>query len=186
VHLGITGPDAAGVVLAAVGLYLTFLVLIRVAGPGPLAGASVADVGVALCLGAVVGRALLGDRPTLAGGAIALATLFAVHTVARRAVSRLPWLRRAGAAPVLLVVDGAVLPDDLRAARLTESDLRSKLRTAGVGSYADVAAAVLEPTGGLSVIRAGTAIDDRMLRGVRGADRLSRSRPTTADDGGGG
>jgi uncharacterized membrane protein YcaP (DUF421 family) len=69
--------------------------------------------------------------------------------------------------PILIMRDGQLLPDALRRAKLSEDDLRTALRRASIGSYADVGAAVVERTGTISVLRQGEATAD-VLTGVDG------------------
>jgi uncharacterized membrane protein YcaP (DUF421 family) len=176
--LGVTWSQAAAVVLSAVGIYLAFLVLIKVAGQRALASMSSFDFAAAVAFGAVVGRVVLGDTPTLEAGVIGLVTLFclqAAFSVARRS-------RRVDAAlsnlPLLLMADGRVLRDNLHSARMVESELKAKLRLAGVRSYEDVACAILERTGAVSVLRRGEAISLDLLGDVRGREALA---PATTD-----
>jgi uncharacterized membrane protein YcaP (DUF421 family) len=66
-----------------------------------------------------------------------------------------------------------VLHDQLKAAQITEDDLRAKLREAGVLSYQDVQAVVLETTGEFSVLSGPEAPDAALLSNVLGAERLT-------------
>jgi uncharacterized membrane protein YcaP (DUF421 family) len=159
--------EAAAVVLSATGMYAGLLVLVRLAGRRLVAALSTYDLAAGIGLGAIVGRTILGYTPSLPAGAIGFATLFVLHT-ATRALARNPAVDGLlGSAPVLVIREGAVLPDALRRARLSEEDLRAALRRAGIGSYADVGAAVLERTGTVSVLRRGQATAD-VLAGVDG------------------
>ncbi|MBA2414492.1 MAG: DUF421 domain-containing protein [Geodermatophilaceae bacterium] len=76
--------------------------------------------------------------------------------------------------PRLLMRDGKVLDEGLRAVGLTEIDLHSALRAANVHRYHDVDAIVLEKTGSLTVLHHAqptAGVEDRLLTGVSGADR---------------
>jgi uncharacterized membrane protein YcaP (DUF421 family) len=77
-RLGVDGPGVLAVVLSAVGIYLAFLLMVRLLGQRVLSRLSTFDAVVAVMLGAVAGRAVLGDTPTLAAGVLALGTLFAL------------------------------------------------------------------------------------------------------------
>ena len=159
--------EAAAVVLSAAGMYAGLLVLVRLAGRRIVAALTTYDLAAGIGLGAIVGRTILGYTPSLPAGAIGFATLFVLHT-ATRALTRNPAVDGLlGGAPVLVMREGAVLPDALRRAQLSEDDLRAALRRAGIGSYADVGAAVVERTGTVSVLRRGQATGD-VLAGVEG------------------
>src|SRR5436305_1558716 len=87
VRLGLQWADAASVVVSAVGVYLGFLILIRLIGQRALASMSSFDVAAVIALGAVMGRAVLGYTPTLLGGLLGMVTLFALQagfSLARR------------------------------------------------------------------------------------------------------
>ena len=55
--------------------------------------------------------------------------------------------------PIILIRDGKVLTDNLRRELMTESQLRSQLRKNGVQDPAEVAEAILEASGQVSVIK---------------------------------
>ena len=70
-QLGTTWTVAAGVVIATVGVYFTFIALVRAVGQRSLASMSSFDFGCAVALGAVMGRTVLLTTPTLVSGMIA-------------------------------------------------------------------------------------------------------------------
>lgn len=55
---------------------------------------------------------------------------------------------------------------------MAEGELWSRLRTSGVHHPDEVALAIVEPSGALTVLRSGRAVDPRILSGVDGADAL--------------
>lgn len=170
--LGLTFSQAGTVVVSTVGIYLTLILLLRIFGQRALANMSSFDFAAAIALGAVTGRVILGYTPTLLAGVIGLATLFVLQVVFSLA-RRSPRIDAAlSNLPVLLMADGRVLPDGLRRAHIVEDELRAKLRTAGICSYDDVAYAILERTGGVSVLRRGENISPELLQDVRGRETL--------------
>ena len=92
-RLGIDPLGVVAVVLASVGVYVVFLLLVRVFGQRPLARLSTADVVVAL--GSITDRVVLGTSVTVAAGAIGLMTLFLLP----RAVAPLAEVEGAEAVP---------------------------------------------------------------------------------------
>ncbi len=70
------------------------------------------------------------------------------------------------------MANGALLPDNLRKAKIVEDELRQKLRLAGIRRYDDVAAVILERTGAISVLRRSEKISPEMLDDVRGRELL--------------
>ncbi len=172
-RLGVTWDQAGLVVLATVGIYVTFLVLLRLAGPRALANMSSFDLAAAIALGAVVGRVVLEDTPTLLAGVIGLCMLFALQAFFGL-LRRSP---RADAAltnpPLLLMANGELLADNLRKAHLVENELKAKLRLAGIRRYEDVACVILERTGAISVLPRGETISAELVADVRGHEILS-------------
>ncbi len=157
--LGATWGQVATVVVTVVGMYATFMVLVRVVGQRALAGMSGFDIGCIVALGSVLGRTVLLDTPTLMIGVVALATLFGVQAVLGalgrfRSVDRL--LNRE---PVLLVRDGVLLTDAMRRAHVSVDEVRQRLRLAGVRSLTEVGRCTLERNGAVSVLRAGAPVD---------------------------
>lgn len=171
-RLGITWTDAATVVVSTIGIYLGFLVLIKLVGQRAVASMSSFDFAAAIALGAVMGRTVAGYTPTLAAGLLGMATLFALQLVfgLLRRSRRLD--RALSTLPLLLMADGAVLHHNLRRAQIAEDELREKLRLAGIHRYADVAAVILERAGGISVLRQGERLAPQMLEDVRGAEAV--------------
>jgi hypothetical protein len=72
--LGLSWTDAVAVVLSAIGVYLAFLVLIRIVRQRALAAMSSFDFAATIALGAIMGRAVLGYTPTLGAGVLGMAT----------------------------------------------------------------------------------------------------------------
>lgn len=159
--------EATAVVLSAVGMYGALLVLVRLAGRRILTALSSYDLAAGIGLGAILGRTILGYTPSLPAGLIGFTTLFVLHATTRTLARSRVVDRLLGSAPVLVMSEGAVVPGALRRAQITEDDLRLALRRAGIGSYADVGAAVVERTGTVSVLRRGQAFGD-VLVGVEG------------------
>lgn len=166
--IGLSGSEAAAVAVSACGVYAGFLVLVRLAGQRILAASSIFDVAAAVGLGAIMGRAILGYTPTMLAALIGWATIAVLHTAFTLA-RRSPGVERLVSPPaVLLVADGKVLHENLRRVRMREADLHQKLRLAGVRRFDEVAAAVLERTGVVSVLRKGEPISPELLADVEG------------------
>jgi uncharacterized membrane protein YcaP (DUF421 family) len=140
-------------VIATVGIVLTLLVLVRIGGQRSLTTMSAADVACVIALGAVVGRTTLLAVPTLATGMIALVILFGLRHVLSALEQRPRWRRVLARRPVVVIRDGETCSDGLHRARVSDDDLRQRLRLAGVTSLGQVRLAVLERTGQISVLR---------------------------------
>lgn len=173
-HLGIGPTEALAVAVATVGMYLAMVVLIRVVGQRMISAMSSFDLAAIIAFGAVIGRAVLGDAPRLAGGLVALVTLIALQalTGAVRALPR--GAHVVSVRPKLLMAGETVDRRQLRRSHVTLAELHSRLRIAGVRHPSEVAAVVLEPNGSISVLCRGEPIDPALLDGVIGADQVPR------------
>lgn len=136
-------------------IYAFALVAVRLAGRRTLAQLSAFDILVTIAAGTVAGSAALPSHPTVADGAAVLATLFTLQVVLGYLRQRVPALRRLVDFSAQEVIrDGK--PDLRRhigTAQLTTTELMSELRLQGVTSLDQVALAVLEPSGKVSVLR---------------------------------
>lgn len=180
-QLLITPAQALQVAIATAAIYWVFVVLVRILGQGPLARVSSSDLASAVALGAVIGRAALGRTPNLAGGVVALLTLFAMQALAGQ-LQRVSRSRRLlDSPPLLLMAETKILHRNLKRCHMVEDELWPRLRLAGIGSPSDVACVILEPTGEISVIRRGARLDREMMLNVRGIEHLE----TLFDVGGG-
>ena len=123
-RLGLTWTQAATVIVSTIGVYIAFLILLRIFGQRALGAMSSFDFAAAIALGAVMGRTLLGATPTLIAGLIGMSTLFVLQA-AFGLVRRSRRLDRAlSNLPLLLMANGTVLHGNLRKAQIVEDELR--------------------------------------------------------------
>ena len=171
-ELGITWPHAIAVVLSAVGIYVAFLLFVRIFGQRVLMAMSTFDVVVTVMLGSVAGRVILGHPPTLTSGILGLATLFILEAIFGQLRSSMRVHKLMNSPARLLMVGPDVQEQTLKRAHITIWELHGALRRAGVRSYEEIACVLHEPGGGISVLRRGVPIDPQLLTDVAGADRI--------------
>lgn len=184
-ELGITWPHAIAVVLSAVGIYVAFLLFVRIFGQRVLMAMSTFDVVVTVMLGSVAGRVILGHPPTLTSGILGLATLFILEAIFGQLRSSMRVHKLMNSPARLLMVGPDVQEQTLKRAHITIWELHGALRRAGVRSYEEIACVLHEPGGGISVLRRGVPIDPQLLTDVAGADRIPTeflAADDTADD----
>jgi len=154
-QLTTTPSTALQVAVATVAIYLAFALLLRLLGQRTVATLSAVDLACVMAVGALVGRTALLAVPSLATGLVGLETLLLTHR-GMSALQRSTELgRRLRAEPVLLAVDGRLLPDAMRRVRVAPEEMNQQLRQAGVTSLDQVACVVLETNGQISVLRDG-------------------------------
>ena len=71
---GLNGADAIRVVISCIAFYFGIILLLRIFGQRTLASLSSFDLAAIIAMGAIIGRAILGDTPTLGAGTLGLAT----------------------------------------------------------------------------------------------------------------
>lgn len=171
-YIGLTPLQALGVLAATVALYCFFLVMTRIVGQRVFVKMTGFDILLTIALSSLVGRAMMGHVPTAGAAILAVCTLLALEGLFGSLSRRPSLFRFINNEPVLLVADGAYLDDELRRTHITEHELQSRIRTAGIRSRQDVAAIILERSGELSVYSKGQLIDAELLAQVRSAARL--------------
>ncbi|MBF6181750.1 DUF421 domain-containing protein [Nocardia otitidiscaviarum] len=172
--LGITVEGALAVVFATAGMYFVMVVLVRLLGQRVLSGMSSFDLVAVIAFGAVIGRAALGDSPRLAGGIVALVTLMTIQALVGVVRGTRVGSRAVVNRPVLLMAGREVLESHMRTCHVSRAELYSRLRQAGIAHTEDVGAVIFEPSGTISVLRAGRPIDPNLLIGVVGAELLDQ------------
>ena len=147
--------DVDEVIAKAALMYVTALVALRIGERRTLAQWTIIDFATAVAMGAIIGRtAIAGDQSYLTG-AVALATLVAVHRLA--SVLRFnPLFNKLSDHRVrVLVVDGQVRRKELRRCALTDDDLFSQLRQRGVFDLAELRYVLYEAKGTLTIVPHG-------------------------------
>jgi len=134
-------------------VYLTVLVLLRVAGKRELGQMTPFDLVVILVIANAVQNAMTGGDNSLTGGILAAGTLTVVNIAVGRWGSRVPFFRRLVASePRLLLRDGKPIKEALDEERIDVEELEMAAREHGIADLAGVTAAVLEEDGSISII----------------------------------
>lgn len=148
--------NATGLVrtlLISVLAYVLLVVFLRVSGKRTLAKLNAFDLVVTVALGSTLATVLLNKSVPLLEGALGLALLIAMQFVVTWLSVRVGWIRRAvRSQPTLLLRRGEMLHAAMRAQRVTEAEVLSAVRSAGIARLENVEAVVLETDGSLSVL----------------------------------
>ena len=152
----------------AVGVYAVVLVYTRLAGLRSFAKMSSFDFAMTVAIGSMLASAILNAAPSLPQAAVGLGMVYGLQRVVGWARQRFAWAQHIVDNEPLLLMDGPeMLRENMKRASVTEDDLRSKLRAAGVARLADVHAVVFETTGDVSVLSGGEAPEPWLLQDVR-------------------
>ncbi|MFD1719995.1 DUF421 domain-containing protein [Amnibacterium endophyticum] len=153
--------------------YVALVLLLRASGKRTLSQLNAFDFIVTVALGSTLATILLSSDVSWVEGVTALVLLVGLQFGFATVSARWPRTRAAmTSTPAVLLRDGEILLDTLERSRLTESEVRQAVRSAGAGDLALVAAVVLETDGKLSVITTEQVGDGSALADV--ADAGSR------------
>lgn len=139
-------------------VYLFLVIVLRLAGRRELAQLNSFDLVVLMMLANTVQNATIGNDNSLVGGLIGVSALLLVNYVVVRLLylrPRLDELLEGG--PTLLIKDGRVIGRNLAQEAISEQQLMEAIRKQGLGSIGQVAEAVLETGGVISVVPRVTA-----------------------------
>jgi uncharacterized membrane protein YcaP (DUF421 family) len=145
-------------ILRSLVVYVFLLVLFRLMGKREVAQMTVFDLVVLLVLSNVLQNAMIGPDNSVIGGLIGATTIMVVNWLVGRAAFSSKWFERAiEGVPTLLIHGGHMIEANMRHVGISREELLSNLRSQGVFSMDDVRAAVLEPSGKLSVLKIETS-----------------------------
>ena len=138
--------------LTALGIYISVIVLTRIFGKRSFSKMSSFDFAMTVAIGSIIATVVLSSTVSLLEGIIGLFSVYILQ-IGAALLRRLDIVQKFMDNSPLLLMDGTeVLTDNLRRAKVTESDLRSKLREANVTKLSQVKAVIFETTGDISVL----------------------------------
>ena len=141
------------VMLSSVVVFASVVALLRFVGQQALAKMSGFDVVFAVTLGSVVGTVVISRDVAIAEAFAALVTLLGAQEVTRFFQSRSLRAHHAVRQPPRVMLwNGELLEDRLRASSVSADEIRAAVRKAGLRSLADARVVVLENDGEWSVV----------------------------------
>jgi uncharacterized membrane protein YcaP (DUF421 family) len=134
-------------------IYVIMLVVLRVSGKRAIGNFSAFDLLVALMLGEVVDEIIYGDVTFIHGLVpIVLITLLQYGTSWLSYWDH-GWDKVLEGTPTVIVRDGQLERDGMRAERMNDKDVLAELRLAGIDDIREVKLAVIEHDGRASVLK---------------------------------
>lgn len=163
------------VIVSTVGIYVAFMVLVKIFGSRVLTSMTASDAVIIIMFGAVAGRVILGHPPTLMTGIIGLTVLMLLEAAFGTLRRFVGWSKFIDRRPVLLMYRGEPLKENMHFSHVSQGDIHSAMRKAGIARSEDVQVMILEPTGQISIIRTGQPLDPAVFSDVLGAEKLQRA-----------
>lgn len=148
----ITSENAFAIALSGLLIYISVIFFTRISGKRSISKMSSFDFAITIALGSVIATTLLSKSVTLLEGIFGLLCLYTFQSLAayfRRYHSFQNFIDNT---PLLLMKGSNILHENLKKARVTETDLRSKLREANVLKLSQVRAVIFETTGDIVVL----------------------------------
>lgn len=172
---GTTWQTLVVVAVSTIGIYLALILFSRVAGLRSFSQMTNFDMAATVAIGSMLATTALSSSTPLLAGVVGLAVLFAIQWALAQVRRHRGPARLLDNSPLVLMSGSEVLSEHLTIAQMTRSDLRSKLRLAGVTRYDQVGAVILEVTGDVSVLVKGPddpPMEPDLFVSVRGRDQL--------------
>lgn len=166
--LGSSWVEAGLVALSGLIIFATVILFTRIVGLRSFSKMSSFDFAMTVAVGSLMASTATSPSTTLLNGVIGLGVFYLAQLLIARARLRLRASRVVDNTPLLLMHDGEVLPEHMHLARISDRDLRAKLRQAGVTDPGQVLAVVLETTGDVSVLQGHGPLHPDLMTDVRG------------------
>lgn len=164
-------PGLARVLVVGVLAYISLILCLRISGKRTLAKMNAFDLIVTVSLGSTLASIILSDGIALAEGVSAFVLLITLQFVVTWSSVRIRWVRQVVTGePQLLLRNGHFVSAALRRARVTKSEVRAAVRSAGISDLNAVQAVVLETDGSFSVVRGKDHSENSSLVDVRGME----------------
>lgn len=159
-------------VVSAAAIFLAVITYTRLAGLRSFSKMSSFDFASTVAIGSTMAGVGMSQSSLVVGFAV-LGTFYVMQVTVALLRRRSNVNAMVDNQPLLLMVGGRMLEDNLAATRVTANDVKSKLRAANVGHYDQVQAVVLETTGDITVLHGHGTVDTDLFTGVGGAHLLA-------------
>lgn len=157
------------IVLSSLGIYAAIIVYTKIFGKRSFSKMSSFDFAMTVAVGSIIATTILADAVSFIEGAVGLVMVYTLQLVAAYFRRYDSFRKLIDNQPTLLMDGQKILKENLKAVRVTEGDLRSKLREANVVKLSQVKAVIFETTGNMVVIHqdSNDLIDDWLLKDVQ-------------------
>lgn len=157
------------ILLSTILIYVAVIVYTRIFGKRSFSKMSSFDFAMTVAVGSMIATTILSDSVSFLEGAIGLLFVYLFQLTAAF-FRRYKWFRIIIDNQPTLIMDGKnILRDNMKAVRVTEGDLRSKLREANVVKLSEVKAVIFESTGDMVILHKNNddVIDEWLLKDVQ-------------------
>ncbi|WAC02815.1 DUF421 domain-containing protein [Lacinutrix neustonica] len=164
------GNAFLSIILTATGIYIATIICTRIAGKRSFSKMSSFDFSMTVAIGSIIATTIVSKSVSLQDGVIGLVITYSLQ-LGMAYLRRYQIIRNTVDNAPLLLMDGQdILYQNLKKVRVTEDDLRSKLREANVLKLSQVRAVVMEATGDIAVLHTkdeNVKVEDFLLKHVK-------------------
>ncbi len=147
-------PVLAEIAARTAAIYIVVLLGVRLSGKREVGQMTPFDLTLLLLISNAVQNAMTGPDTSLIGGVVAAATLLVLnYFVAEVSGGNRRFRRFIQGQPSLLIHDGEIITSHMTKEHVSMDELQRALREHGIGSYHEVALAVLEVDGSISCLK---------------------------------
>jgi uncharacterized membrane protein YcaP (DUF421 family) len=141
------------IALRAIVLFYFIVLVTRVIGRRELSSLSPFDLILLIILGDAVQQGLTQDDYSVTGAIIAVSTIAALQVLTSWVSFRSKRARVVlEGEPVVIMQDGAIIERNLKRERMTEDEVAEEMRQHDIGTFDEVAWAILETNGSISFV----------------------------------
>lgn len=159
------------VIISVLVSYIALIIYTRLSGLKSYSKMSSYDFVHTLAIGSLFAATISTGKPGLGIGIVIIGLVFLVKIVLAKLKNVSPFIEKTTAnEPLFLMYEGKILKENLEKSRISENELKGKLREANVFKLAHVKAVILETTGDVSVLHSdkeNAEIDSYVIDGVR-------------------
>lgn len=146
--------DMLNLFLRTILTYFVVFIMLRLMGKREIGKLSVFDLVISIMIAEIAVFVIEDTNKPLLDGIIPMVTLVAIQILIAYITLKSLWLRRAiDGVPSIIIDQGKIQRDEMKRQRYNLNDLMLQLRQNHVTNVADVAFAILETTGKLTVVK---------------------------------
>lgn len=161
--------DLLAIILTAVGIYVATIIFTRLAGKRSFSKMSSFDFAMTVALGSMIATTVLSKSVSLWDGIVGMGIVYLLQ-LSVAILRRFQIIKKSVDNEPLMLMEGEkIYHENLKKARVTEEDLRSKLREANVIRLKEVRAVIFEATGDISVLHTeddNEEVEDWLIKDV--------------------
>lgn len=163
-----TNEAALNIFCASLAVYIGSILYIRMNGLRTFSKMTSYDFAMTIGVGSILGATATNTSGNASYGLLAIGFLVIFQRIFSHLRVFAAFENVISNDPVCLVWRGELLKENLRAARVTESDVYAKMREANALNLSAVHAVILETSGDIAVLHGDQELDPTILEGVQG------------------